>query len=82
MVEAATPCTFERYTGHPGGAIYGAKHSVVTGEVGQLGPVHGLSLAGQSVAMPGVMGALISGMLAASFITGRQSLWEHMRKYR
>lgn len=82
VVEAATPCTFERYTGHPGGAIYGAKHSVVTGEVGQLGPVHGLSLAGQSVAMPGVMGALISGMLAASFITGRQSLWEHMRKYR
>ncbi|HNY26938.1 MAG TPA: NAD(P)/FAD-dependent oxidoreductase [Candidatus Sumerlaeota bacterium] len=82
VVEAATPCTFERYTGHPGGAIYGAKHSVVTGEVGQLGPVHGLSLAGQSVAMPGVMGALISGMLAASFITGRQSLWEHMCKYR
>ena len=62
--------------------MYGIKHSI-----NQINPdantaILGFYLAGQSILMPGVMGAAISGFLGASKILGLEELWKELRKYR
>ena len=71
--ELSTPLTVEHYTAHPGGCFYGLpavparfrgmKLSVRT-------PVPGLYLTGSDVASPGVAGAMMGGLAAASRILG------------
>jgi all-trans-retinol 13,14-reductase len=75
-IEAATPLTLRHYCNTPSGGLYGVKHMV-----GQYNPLpstrmKGLYLAGQALISPGVMGAMLSGLLACGTILGH----EHMRK--
>ncbi|MDH3974902.1 MAG: NAD(P)/FAD-dependent oxidoreductase, partial [Deltaproteobacteria bacterium] len=72
----------ERYTGSPGGASYGLKQSVQEMKLGPVTSILGLYLAGQSILMPGIMGASISGLIGASNIIGMESLWNEVRKCR
>ncbi len=72
-MECATPLTLRDWTNAPGG-LYGVKH-----KIGQYNPMAvtksaGLYLAGQAVAAPGVVGAIISAFLACENVTGHDRL--------
>lgn len=80
VVDTVTPLTYERYTGTPGGSLYGVKQSVNQIKLSSKTSIHQFYLAGQSILMPGVMGAAISGFLGAANILGRENLWEDLKK--
>ncbi len=82
VLEAATACSYESYTSTAMGSMYGLKHSVHQTDLNTRTPVKGLYLAGQSVLAPGLMGVLISGILAASHILGHRTVWDGLRKWR
>lgn len=72
----STPLTIRDFCNSPAGGLYGVKHMV-----GQYNPLpatrmKGLYLAGQALVSPGVMGAMLSGLLACGTILGH----EHMRE--
>ncbi len=78
-LEGATRLTMQHYCHTPEGSLYGVKH-----RVGQLNPhpltrVKGLLLAGQGVAAPGVLGAMISAFWACGYVLGRKRLQEELR---
>ena len=81
MVCAATPYTFERYTGTPGGSMYGIKQSVNQIKLNSVTQIKGLYLAGQSILMPGVMGGAVSGLLGVSNIVGIEDVWREVKKW-
>lgn len=82
VVASATPFTYERYTQTPGGSSYGIMQSVQQMKLGPVTSILGLYLAGQSILMPGIMGAAISGLIGASNIIGMETLWNEVRKCR
>jgi all-trans-retinol 13,14-reductase len=78
---SATPVTYERYSGTIKGATYGAKQTIQQHTIGTKSRLHGLYLAGQSV-MPGVMGGVISSLLATIFIVGPDKIWKGIKACR
>ncbi|MEZ4601623.1 MAG: FAD-dependent oxidoreductase [Syntrophotaleaceae bacterium] len=76
LLEMASPLTLQNYTGSPTGGLYGVKH-----KVGQYNPqpavrIPGVYLAGQAVAAPGILGAIISAFLACGHLFGH----DHLRR--
>ena len=72
--ELSTPLTTRHFSHHPGGAIYGLGHTparFVERRLRPQTPIKGLFLTGADVALCGVAGALMGGVLAASNIVGR-----------
>ncbi len=82
VLDAATPSTYESYTGTVGGSAYGLKRSIYHAGLGARTPLKGLYLAGQSVLAPGLMGVLISGLLAVSNVVGHDTVWNELQKCR
>lgn len=79
FIEGSTPLTLRDYCNTPLGGLYGAKHMV-----GQYNPhpvtrMPGLFLAGQSVASPGVMGAVLSGLLACGTVLGHDVIRKELK---
>lgn len=79
-MEGATPLTVKDYLKVPSGALYGVKQ-----KVGQYNPIPmtrmgGLFLAGQAVAAPGLLGAMLSGFLACGSILGHDLLRKGLKK--
>ncbi len=73
-VDGATPLTLSHYARGSGGSLYGVKHAA-----GQLTPqpltrVEGLRLAGQAVTAPGVLGAMVSALVACGTVVGHAPL--------
>lgn len=71
--ELATPLTFESYSKHPQGAIYGIPLSVNRFEnpwISAKTPLKGLYLTGADIAGPGIAGAMMGGVLTLSEIVG------------
>ena len=64
FLDLYTPHTFRRFTGHANGAIYGSPDKFADGATG----VPGLALAGTDQGLLGIVGALLSGVLAANRI--------------
>lgn len=82
MLDQATPLTMRDYANTPVGGLYAVKH-----KVGQLNPLpqtrlRQLFLAGQSLAAPGLLGAMISAFLVCGFIIGHEQLREELRQCR
>lgn len=82
VLEQATPLTMRDYANTPVGGLYGVKH-----KVGQLNPLpqtrlRQLFLAGQSIAAPGLLGAMISAFLVCGYILGHEQLREELRQCR
>jgi all-trans-retinol 13,14-reductase len=78
-LEGATPLTLRDYCGSPAGGLYGVKH-----RVGQYNPspvtrLPGLFLAGQAVVAPGVMGAVLSGLLACGSVLGHDLMRKELK---
>jgi all-trans-retinol 13,14-reductase len=72
--ELSTPLSTNAFTGAPHGAIYGLETSprrFSSTSLRAKTPISGLFLTGQDVASPGVAGAMIGGVLAASTIEPR-----------
>ncbi|MCL2305876.1 MAG: FAD-dependent oxidoreductase [Planctomycetaceae bacterium] len=70
-VEAATPCTFERYTGHWGGASFGTKYEGLAVSRKLPQKIAGLYHAGSvGIIMSGWLGAVNYGVIAANDIEG------------
>lgn len=81
VAAAATPATLHRFTGTVNGAIYGTRQSVNQPRLMPLTPIRGLYLAGQSV-IPGVVGAMLSGLMAVFEIIEGRLIWEQIRACR
>jgi all-trans-retinol 13,14-reductase len=78
--EGSTPLTIRHYCSTPLGGLYGIKHMV-----GQFNPhpatrIPGLFLAGQAVVAPGVMGAVISGLLACGTVLGHDIMRKELKE--
>ncbi|MDT8317006.1 MAG: FAD-dependent oxidoreductase [bacterium] len=82
VVSSASPLTYESYTGTSSGAAYGLKQSVNQIKLEARTSIAGLYLAGQSILMPGLMGASISGVISAANILGMDELWGGLQKCR
>ena len=81
--EAATPLTNRDYTASEEGAAYGIHHAVEQSGRYGLRPstrVGGLYLTGQSILMPGVLGATISAFYTCSLIFGAEHLVRRVRE--
>ncbi len=81
VLELATPLTLRDYSSAPSGAIYG-----VARNIGQYNPLSvtrqpGLFLAGQGVAVCGLMGAIVSSYLACGSILGHDFLRGELKKW-
>jgi all-trans-retinol 13,14-reductase len=77
--EISTPLTVRDYAGAPLGGLYGVKHMV-----GQFNPqpatrMKGLYLAGQALVSPGIMGAVLSGLLACGAIIGHEQMKKELK---
>jgi len=69
--EAATPCTFERYTGHWGGASFGTKYEGLAVSRKLPQKIAGLYHAGSvGIIMSGWLGAVNYGVIAANDVEG------------
>ncbi len=64
FLDLYTPYTFRRFTGHANGAIYGSPDKFADGDAG----IPNLTLAGTDQGLLGIVGALLSGVLAANRI--------------
>lgn len=79
FIEGSTPLTIRNYCNTPLGGLYGVKHMV-----GQYNPhpvtrIPGLFLAGQAVVSPGVMGAVLSGLLACGTVLGHDIMRKELK---
>lgn len=71
--ELGTPLTFESYSKHPQGGIYGIPLSVNRFEnpwISVKTPLKGLYLTGADIAGPGIAGAMMGGILTLSEMVG------------
>lgn len=71
--ELGTPLTFETFTGHPEGAIYGLASVPLRYVLSCLRvetPIRGLLLTGSDIASPGVVGAMIGGVATVGHVLG------------
>jgi all-trans-retinol 13,14-reductase len=82
VVASASPATFNRYTGTKDGSIYGAKHTISQRDLHSKTSIKGLYLAGQSIKMPGVLGAIVSSLMAVANILEPVEFWNEVRKCR
>ena len=82
FTECATPLTLRDYANNPQGSLYGVKHRIGQYDLVPVTRVKRLFLAGQALAAPGVMGAMISAFLACGTILGHEHLREELRKCR
>lgn len=81
VVETSSPVSLATFTGAEHGAMYGLQTTpqrFLSHALRPRTPIHGLYLAGQDVATPGVMGAAMGGMMAAASIEA--GLWRHVRR--
>jgi all-trans-retinol 13,14-reductase len=79
VIDFATPCTYKSFTGTVNGSTYGLKQTVKAIPLNQKTPIAGFFLAGQSL-MPGVLGSMISSILAVSKIVDIKNFWKEVQK--
>ena len=82
FTECATALTLRDYSHSPFGSLYGVKH-----KVGQYNPLpltkaKGLFLAGQAIAAPGILGAVVSAFLVCGIIIGHYRVLKELKKFR
>lgn len=80
MLEGATPLTFRDYAHSQLGGLYGARHKITQNNPLPRTKLKGLYLAGQSIIAPGVLGALISAMVACANVLGADSILQGLRE--
>lgn len=79
FVDGATPLTLKEYCSTPTGSLYGVRHETSQFNPAPVTKVHGLTLAGQSIVAPGILGAVISAYLTCGIITGHDAIHGQLR---
>jgi all-trans-retinol 13,14-reductase len=82
-IEISTPLSNRDYTGTPGGAIYGLRHSMDQWGKYALHPktrIENLLLTGQSVLMPGVLGVTVGAFVTCAFLLGFETIFEKVAR--
>lgn len=82
VIETASPRTYEALTGTPGGAVYGIRQSASHRPLNALTGIEGFYLAGQSILVAGVLGAMISGLVAAAHVSDIETVWNGIKRCR
>lgn len=80
--ELGTPVTFEHFTAAPSGSIYGypgTPHRYRKPWLTPGTPIRNLYLTGSDAALPGIMGALMGGVLTAGRLMGPFGFFQIMR---
>lgn len=79
---SATPLTYERYTATQQGTSYGYQHDMesLSNPVMPKTPIKNLFLTGQSVLLPGVVGATLSAVLTCCQMIGWSTLLEDITR--
>lgn len=80
FIDGATPLTFRDYCATPTGSLYGLRHSNDQFNPAPVTKAKGLTLAGQSIVAPGILGAIISAYLTCGIILGHDSLHNELRE--
>ncbi len=80
FIDGATPLTFRSYCTTPTGSLYGLRHSNDQYNPAPVTKAKGLTLAGQSIVAPGILGAVISAYLTCGIILGHESLHAELRE--
>ncbi len=79
FMEGSTPLTIRDYCNTPLGGLYGVKHKIGQYNPHPLTRLQGLFLAGQAVVSPGIMGAVLSGLLACGTIFGHDIMRKELK---
>lgn len=74
VLDGGTPLTNRDFLESPGCGLYGTKHSLHQFSPLPATRVPNLWMAGQSVIAPGVLGAIISGVVACGLILGMETM--------
>ena len=70
IVDSASPLTFRDYMNAPEGCLYGVKHPCNGIPLLPKTKIPGLYLTGQAIVTPGILGAMLSGIYSAGYVTG------------
>lgn len=81
VLEALSPRSYRKYTGSVYGSMYGLKKTVDNGQLNPVTDISGLYLAGQSIKVPGITGALVSALSACCNILDPVKLWKELKQY-
>ncbi len=81
-IATSTPLTFRDYCSNPCGGLYGTKCAVHQYPLLPMTKIEGLFLAGQGVIAPGILGTVISGIVACGMIVGEEKLLEQIGRYK
>jgi all-trans-retinol 13,14-reductase len=79
FIEGSTPLTIRDFCSAPLGGLYGVKHMVGQYNPNPITRIPGLFLAGQAVVAPGVMGAVLSGLLACGSVLGHDFMRKELK---
>jgi all-trans-retinol 13,14-reductase len=79
FMEGSTPLTIRDFCSAPLGGLYGVKHMVGQYNPNPVTRIPGLFLAGQAVVAPGVMGAVLSGLLACGTVLGHDLMRKELK---
>ena len=80
-LDCSTPLTLRDYSNSPFGSMYGVKHKVDQFNPMSKTRIPGLYLAGQSIVAPGLLGTIISALLACSNILGHDFIRGELKKW-
>lgn len=80
ILDAATPLTMRDWAASPKGSLYGIRHTAEHFPMLPMTKIKGLLMAGQSVLLPGVLGAMVSAMVTCSLMVGLEPLRKELRQ--
>ncbi len=81
VVEGATPLTLADYAHNPRGGTYGVRQTVNELPLLPRTRLAGLFLAGQSVLLPGILGGMVSALLACGLSADWATLQKELRQW-
>ncbi|BCS88435.1 hypothetical protein PSDVSF_16770 [Pseudodesulfovibrio sediminis] len=81
FVDGATPLTIKDFCATPTGSLYGLRHSVNQFNPAPVTKMTGLTLAGQGIVAPGILGAVVSAYLTCGIILGHEPLHKELRQH-
>ena len=79
VVDSATHLTLNRYSSNFGSGIFGKLHSVNEPPIAPITRVSGLSMAGQNILLPGILGVLVSSAVAVGCLVGQDEILEMLK---
>lgn len=81
LLDVSTPRSFYKYTASDNGSMYGLRKNISMSNISSVTDMKNFYIAGQSVKIPGFLGAVESALSAVSNITDPKHLWSEIREH-